>query len=845
MVARARGGARVSGTAVLVSLLPSPAARRPSASAYRRLRTAGRRGRRRRHACCAAASLRWLRALGRAGSATRTPGEPSWHRRARRARAEARVLVRLDAARNRLNLHHSAAFGGMQRRNGGGGFIGGGNADAARRLLLSIFDGAVAGRGQGLRGGFGGSREGGRQGNMQRQRSGEWACVCGFATNRPHRQLCYACGRARDVTEQGGAAGAKANGGRPLASGGGQKGGKPFNVGEGSRKGWGPVGADGSRPLLGGRGRGALGGPAGNGTGKGNSVGPNWNGKGPSAMAAGGKAAGRADAGLGLGGKGAAKGRTGEGDKAAHMHGRDDGCSAGGKSAGNKGGSAWARPDPVVDSEGYELVQPRKIRVADGSGRGGGADGDAGPMGKGSDSTTPPTARRLWSDDSDDDDMDDDEADVDGDDWGDYDEPTQQTDPKQLRAEYEELAREARDMERRGTRGPALGTLRQARDEAERRWREAKPPAPLPRRLEWAEAKLRKSQAALTRERLELDRLDEEYEARRADQRRRIEDAESWYQWRKQQLEQVHQEAAGLAPEGRAGGPAEDGAARMSRRLRGQTLPEMQAILEELQEGTPLRERMALLVADLADAESQLGARTDQRGTAHYNLYGGDSQDEEWGEQHRECEVDEGGDQSDDRARDSTGAERTAGWRPEGPGRWSRAGNMQAQAGQRDAPKGRAPPPRDDGRGDDGGAAAEASGDGDTGGGGATTRADQVDDTGERAGKHRRRQTQAEVSEAARREDDARRAEELRRQIDEASAAQAQSFREGKGGFGSEAALSAAAQRFVLDVQRAQAQAGEMGIEPRAEDGRMLLELSPAELRQWVEEHLENGGMHD
>ncbi len=170
---------------------------------------------------------------------------------------------------------------------------------------------------------------------------------------------------------------------------------------------------------------------------------------------------------------------------------------------------------------------------------------------------------------------------------------------------------------------------------------------------------------------------------------------------------------------------------------------------------------------------------------------------------------------------------------------------MQAQAGQHEAPRGRAPPPREDGRASDGGGAAKAGCDGDTGGGGATTRADEADDTGERAGKHRRRQTQAEVSEAARREDDARRAQELRRQIDDATAAQTQSFREGNGGFGSEAALSAAAQRFVLDVQRAQAQAGEMGVEPRAEDGRVLLELSPAELHQWVEEHLGNGSMHD
>ncbi len=81
--------------------------------------------------------------------------------------------------------------------------------------------------------------------------------------------------------------------------------------------------------------------------------------------------------------------------------------------------------------------------------------------------------------------------------------------------------------------------------------------------------------------------------------------------------------------------------------------------------------------------------------------------------------------------------------------------------------------------------------------------------------------------------------------MERASAAQEKSYQEGTGGFGSEVALSWAAQKFVLDVQRAQAQAGEMGIEPRSADGRTLLELSPMELKQWVEEHLDAEDMRD
>ncbi len=122
---------------------------------------------------------------------------------------------------------------------------------------------------------------------------------------------------------------------------------------------------------------------------------------------------------------------------------------------------------------------------------------------------------------------------------------------------------------------------------------------------------------------------------------------------------------------------------------------------------------------------------------------------------------------------------------------------------------------------------------------------DRDGDSGERAGKHRRRRSDADSAEEARTAADAKRAEELQRQLQIATAAQEQSYREGGGGFGSEAALSVAAQKFVLDVQRAQAQANEMGVTARSQEGRSLLELSPAELRQWTDEHLNGDGMCD
>ncbi len=70
--------------------------------------------------------------------------------------------------------------------------------------------------------------------------------------------------------------------------------------------------------------------------------------------------------------------------------------------------------------------------------------------------------------------------------------------------------------------------------------------------------------------------------------------------------------------------------------------------------------------------------------------------------------------------------------------------------------------------------------------------------------------------------------------------AQAKSYEAGAGGFGSETALSIAAHTFIYEVQQAQERAARMEIEPKADDGRALIELSPMELRKWVEEKLGN-----
>ncbi len=200
------------------------------------------------------------------------------------------------------------------------------------------------------------------------------------------------------------------------------------------------------------------------------------------------------------------------------------------------------------------------------------------------------------------------------------------------------------------------------------------------------------------------------------------------------------------------------------------------------------------------------------------------------------CKGEPGGPHGKAKASCGGGKGKASEWRSEGPGRWSRA----AAASKAMGPSAEATP-----QAAVAGAAAQAEGGTEAGGaadttaggmgarghdqGGAT--ADAPTDSGDEDGKppkHRRRQSDEDAKCGAR-EADRKRAEELRAQQAAAAAAQIESYNAGAGGFGSEVALSLAAQKFVVEVQGAQRRAARQGVEPRAEDGRALLELTPME----------------
>jgi hypothetical protein len=741
----------------------------------------------------AAAVARGGRAL-----ATRQHGEPSWHRRARRARADARVLVRLDAARRRLAAHHSAPFGAMQRgrggRNGGtGGWAnaaghGGGagaNAHAARQFILSLFSGIGGHDGQ-PRDRAGPRRP--RGAGAGAPRPGEWSCPCGFTTNRPHRTACHACGRWRDASV-----------GPAKGGGGGGKGG-----GKGAAR-----RVEGRSFLA------ALSEPR-----------PAR--QPPHVLAATAKGEGK-NVGGGFVGKGPGKGGERLGD-------------------GTHPSSATA----IIDEDGFQLVQSRSGRGT-GKGmqqglapaRGGGTEGEKG------------AARPRWSDVETDDEMDEeagaDDADVDHDDAEEEEGAAEgeEVDPRRLRANYEELARAVRNLGSKGgfaSGGTALRALTEARDRAERAWRDAKPPAPLATRLARAEAKKERAAAALAKVRLAVDELDRQYDERRAELCRQVQTAESWYQWRRQQEEELLAEAAGGAPSRQRSTDDSGGGADVKERIRDHFLPQVQSIMEHVEGNPEILERLSVLAAGLVDAEARLDVHHYANAAQTFDISQGDVEEGTNGKGGTaKASMGAGGEpRGKGDAAQSAGTGKPAEWRPEGPGRWTRsaaagkAGGGAATVGQREAaacPRTQSQDRNEQGevgdhhRDDHAGAASTERGSDIVNG-------DSGDDGGDGPAKHRRMETEEESRQAAREAADRRRAEELRAQQDAATEAQVRSYEAGAGGFGSETALSVAAQRYVQEVQLAQRRAARMGIPAKSRDGRDLIELSPMELRKWIDEHL-------
>ncbi len=461
--------------------------------------------------------------------------EPAWHRRARRQRATARVLVRLDAARQLLARHHSgqrlpsssaAAMPG-QRRGGAGGDGGGTGSLAAQVQELQRIVGELQGTrrppagngtepggrgggGGGLRGGGGGGQGGARGGGggggtaqprPAPGRPGDWTCVgCGFYPCFRRAAACIKCGARK-----------------PNGGGGADRAALPAPRNQSAYSG--PVGAGGSRPLLGRRGQAPTEGRMGD-------TAPTYRVPGTSLAA-------RAEAGR----------------RRAEQVVDEEGFRRVGRAAaapvGASGVPASVRPPVATRSSWADLAEETDDARDDEDAREvdddidvdeeGDLDDDGAAMGQG--------RRRTGQGDMQDEDDAHDHRDEHADD------AAEACDEQELRAVWTAHRYTVRKLERDPQTPPELlASAKAGRDAAEARWRAAKRPHPLVKRLRWADQDLREAELKLQQRRRELEMHQEETARRTKELEDRLAVDVARVTRKRAAVEALHAEGARLRP---------------------------------------------------------------------------------------------------------------------------------------------------------------------------------------------------------------------------------------------------------------------------------------------------------
>ncbi len=733
----------------------------------------------------------------------------------------------------------SLAAAAMPKGSGGGGnAVGGKGAElvsvAQLRRLLGLRDGAAQDGGGGGKGAGGrrprerrdrrqsGGAPGGGGGGAE-GRDGDWSCpTCSFAPNFSWKSRCFRCGAPRQ-REQRAAAG-RVSAARGVADSG-------------------PVGAGGTRPLLSSFSTRAAAAAAGA----------------PSFRPAGTSIAARAIAGNASGPLAAsgAERRHGAGQQPQPRAQRQPQRACGGPQlptsstpAPGKGGHP-----PVAAAAGSFAADAahRRPRWAD---------------------DVPPCDRDEEDDDAYmQDDVLDDDAVAEEEEWEDDELPEREATPEQLRQTWLAECRAVKALESQGRHAAsaALAAARDARDEAEAAWRRAMGPTPVSVRMGRAQQRLDKAARALERCRLELEAFNEETDKRREALQQRVEEAEDRYWARSGQLDELHVEAGELA----AGTMGANGLRRTGGEACDAVAADLQALAESLPEESEARCSVNLILAKLANAAGQ---SEPQRF---------DIADEESGE-HGGAGLAE--------QTDCGGAAGSTRWAEDSTGRWNRRAAAASQgkdpvgrddgwqwpkkpvriAGGRAHLQGSNPTgaassgwnaaPLENGSGLPGERAGREHG-------GATTReprqpsepggesnqtaetaAGTGTDTGTRGdtrpGNGRKRGGDAETSthHKSHRGDDVAIETSVELSGDDAArAAQLQkeqaiamwAARNAQAIFGDESSRAIAGQLYTSKVQAVVQRAREIGVDPKAEDGKELVELAPEDFTKWIQTVLE------
>ncbi len=474
--------------------------------------------------------------------------------------------------------------GGGSRGGGGGG--GGGSVDAAsveRRFLemerqLRQLQGARGGsdsggsRGGGGTRGRGGGGGGGRRGRgasprAQRDgdgsgdsRPGDWACVaCDAFPCFARTRNCFRCGAARPGTSSGANAGAAGARGASLS--------------QGARSGayLGPRGAGGSRPLLGRGGGAAVATVA----------------RAELATCPTRRVAQRTTTTDGEGFQTVAT-RSGRAAAVAATPPRAAAAAVGGP-------SSWAaiarRAGTGSDSPPPALVAPTPA-----------AEEEQQDAPAAEDEDRLDVDEEFHDDDSDLDDGDDDHEEE-GDACADAEEPSEEPSESDLRRAWDEARDAVRLLEQTSKRVPQelLAQARAQRAAAEERWRAAKTPQPLAKRLRWAEAALTEAVAKQEAHRRELEEFERVTDERRRELQRRAEVDDARTERKREALDILRGEGAPQAI------PACERALHIATTGIDTDLgPAIAAVVEKVPEGSPVWLELQAVMATLCNVDGVL-----------------------------------------------------------------------------------------------------------------------------------------------------------------------------------------------------------------------------------------------
>ncbi len=447
--------------------------------------------------------------------------------------------------------------------------------------------------------------------------------------------------------------------------------------------------------------------------------------------------------------------------------------------------------------------------------------------------------------------------------------------PEELRQAWLAECRAVKALEGQGRHGgsAALAAAKEARDAAEASWRKAVGPKPVSIRMARAQQRLDRAAKTLERARLDLEEFEEEADRKRDELRRRIDEAEERYWSRSGQLDELHAEAGELATSA-AGANA---SRRADDAVCGMVAAELQVLAESLDEGSETRGRVNLILAKMATAASgsapqqfdigdegggcggdgvaeQRGGKGGKGGAAlwaedpsgRWNRRGAaagrrectDTDDDGWQVPRRP--IRQVGQKGRMQVQDSAGAASsgcgdTQGGKPSAP--TQRGGGADGGGGNAVVGGGQVPPPAEGGLAPvvSGEHAAKNGDDARDGGKPGKPRRREDGEEGNPHPKSHRGEDEIQESSVELGGDDAARAQKLMQEQAVAiwAARNAQSI------FGDDTSRAIAGQLYAHKVQLVERRAHDVGVVPKTEDGKSLVDLAPEDFTAWVQKVLE------